>query len=131
MRCAQENLGQNSATVHRNYAKYAAVMKPSLDELEKLGAKEDLAVNERMAQRSLVKLRHVMDRVPDLMDRWHPGMLQEEWSNILFQESMSRHPEQKRDWFKQWLKFMLNRTRRELVKADKYIIGPTKPALKA
>ena len=32
MRCAQENLGQQSATVHRAYAKNAAVTIPSLDE---------------------------------------------------------------------------------------------------
>jgi hypothetical protein len=37
-RCAQENLGQNSAAVHRAYAKNAAVTTPSLDGWEELVA---------------------------------------------------------------------------------------------
>jgi integrase len=37
-RCAQENLGQQSAAVHRAYAKNAAVTIPSLDEWEELVA---------------------------------------------------------------------------------------------
>ena len=38
LRCAQENLGQNSAAVHRAYAKNAAVTTPSLDEWEEFVA---------------------------------------------------------------------------------------------
>jgi integrase len=37
-RCAQENLGQQSAAVHHAYAKNAAVTIPSLDEWEELVA---------------------------------------------------------------------------------------------
>jgi len=38
LKCAQENLGQNSAAVHRAYAKNAAVITPTLDEWEELVA---------------------------------------------------------------------------------------------
>jgi len=37
-RCAQENLGQNAAAVHRAYAKNSAVITPTLDEWEELVA---------------------------------------------------------------------------------------------
>jgi integrase len=43
-RCAQENLGQNSAAVHRAYAKNAAVITPSLDEWEELVANKIIDV---------------------------------------------------------------------------------------
>jgi hypothetical protein len=45
MRCAQENLGQASAAVHRAYAKNAAVTIPSLDEWEELVANKIIDVS--------------------------------------------------------------------------------------
>lgn len=44
MRCAQENLGQQSAAVHRAYAKNAAVTTPSLDQWEELVANKIIDV---------------------------------------------------------------------------------------
>jgi integrase len=45
LRCAQENLGQNSAAVHRAHAKNAAVITPSLDEWEELVAKKIIDID--------------------------------------------------------------------------------------
>jgi integrase len=44
LRCAQENLGQNSAAVHIAYAKNAAVITPSLDEWDELVANKIIDV---------------------------------------------------------------------------------------
>ncbi len=44
-RCAQEVLGQNSAAVHRAYAKNAAVVTPSLDEWQDLVANKIINVH--------------------------------------------------------------------------------------
>jgi integrase len=44
LRCAQENLGQNSAAVARAYAKNAAVITPSLDEWDELVANKIIDV---------------------------------------------------------------------------------------
>ena len=46
MRCAQETLGQNSAAVHRAYAKNAAVVTPSLDEWQELVANKIIDVRQ-------------------------------------------------------------------------------------
>ena len=45
-RCAQEVLGQQSAAVHRAYAKNAAVITPSLDEWEELVAKKIINIDQ-------------------------------------------------------------------------------------
>jgi integrase len=46
MRCAQEVLGQQSAAVHRAYAKNAAVTTPSLDEWEDLVARKIIDIDQ-------------------------------------------------------------------------------------
>jgi len=46
LRCAQENLGQQSAAVHIAYAKNAAVTIPSLDEWEELVAKKIINIDQ-------------------------------------------------------------------------------------
>lgn len=46
MRCAQENLGQQSAAVHRAYAKNAAVTIPSLDEWDELVANKIIDIHQ-------------------------------------------------------------------------------------
>jgi integrase len=45
-RCAQENLGHNSAAVHQAYAKNAAVVTPTLDEWEDLVARKIIDISQ-------------------------------------------------------------------------------------